>query len=79
MTHDLYDLLETTPEPATPVRPMVRIRAALPQGWGTGPRAPRTALEAAQLLQDAGHQVCLVSDGDHTCITSGRPSLVDLP
>lgn len=79
MTHDLYDLLEVTPEPATPVRPFVRIRAALPQGWGTGPRAPRTALEAARLLQAAGHQVCLVSNGDHTCITGDRPSLVDLP
>ncbi|MEI5522502.1 hypothetical protein WB388_18025 [Streptomyces brasiliscabiei] len=79
MTHDLYDIFQVTPEPATFARPVVRIRAALPEGWGTGPRAPRTALEAAQLLHAAGHQVCLVSDGDHTCITNDRPSLVDLP
>ncbi|MFJ7049013.1 hypothetical protein ACIQVC_37245 [Streptomyces sp. NPDC101112] len=74
-----HDVLYTIPELGIVVRPVARIMAALPKGWGTGPRAPRTALEAAQLLQDQGHQVCLVSDGDHTCLTNGLPSLVDLP
>jgi hypothetical protein len=74
-----HDVLYTIPELGIVLRPVARITAALPEGWGTGPRAPRTAFEAARLLQDAGHQVCLVSDGDHTCLTDDRPSLVDLP
>jgi hypothetical protein len=72
------DVFELIPEP-TLVPRMVRVRAALPKGWGTGPQAPSTALEAARLLQADGHRVCLVSNGDHTCLTTGRPSLVDLP
>ncbi|MFF7259506.1 hypothetical protein ACFZCL_04320 [Streptomyces sp. NPDC008159] len=76
MTHDVF---QTIPDLPIVVRPVPRITAALPKGWGTGPRAPRTALEAALLLQDEGHQVCLVSDGGHTCLTNARPSLVDLP
>lgn len=75
----IHDVLHTIPELGIVVRPVARITAVRPKGWGTGPRAPRTALEAAQHLQAEGHQVCLVSDGDHTCLTNGRPSLVDLP
>ncbi|WP_371579437.1 hypothetical protein [Streptomyces sp. NBC_01314] len=74
-----YDLFAVIPELSITVSRTVRVRAALPKGWGTGPHAPRTALEAAQLLQADGHRVCLVSDGNHTCLTDGRPSLVDLP
>ncbi|MDX3507435.1 hypothetical protein PV755_00610 [Streptomyces caniscabiei] len=74
-----YDIFEIVPEPPVPVRRIVRVRAALPDGWGTGSYAPRTALEAARLLQAEGKRVCLVSDSDHTCLTDDRPSLVDLP
>ncbi|QTU64250.1 hypothetical protein [Streptomyces scabiei] len=74
-----FDALAFIPELPLPTHAVVKVRAALPKGWGTGPCAPRTALEAARLLQADGHRVCLVSDGDHTCITGGRPSLVDLP
>ncbi|MBE4790983.1 hypothetical protein [Streptomyces caniscabiei] len=74
-----YDVFEIAPEPTISVRRFVRVRAALPDGWGTGSHAPRTALEAARLLQAEGKQVCLVSDSDHTCLTDDRPSLADLP
>lgn len=75
-----YDhLFMVIPEPSITVGRTVRVRAALPKGWGTGTHAPRTALEAARLLQADGHRVCLVSNGDHTCLTGDRPSLADLP
>lgn len=63
MIHDAFEVISEAPRPVR----------------GSGADAPRTALEAARLLQAAGHQVCLVSDGGHTCLTDGRPSLVDLP